>query len=80
MQVTALIPFSPEHVALMKVSDVFETDGVLPGVSEHKTVWKVVTLTKYLDSTKFYLEARYRGIYFGSFSFHKGKLTQEIAG
>jgi len=72
-----VIPFSAEHAALMRVGESFETDGVLPGVSADKTIWKVVSMTNKAGSPHFYLEARYCGVYFGTFTFHRGKLAQE---
>lgn len=68
------VPFSKEHVATLKVGDQFETDGVIPGVAPDKLVWKVVAETR---TKGLFLEARYRGVYFGSFTFAGGKLRQE---
>jgi hypothetical protein len=72
-----MIPFSPEHAVTLKVGDQFETDGVFPGVVGDTTVWKVVTITGNSAQVMFHLEARYCGIYLGSFTFYKGKLEGE---
>ena len=74
---TAPVLFSKEHVATLKMGDQFETDGVLPGVSDHKTVWKVTLITGSDLNLFYFLEARYRGVYFGTFTYNKGKLVQE---
>ena len=64
-----VISFSKEHADNMHVGETFETDGVFPGVSSDKLVWKVVSARGQGLKIRYFLEARYLNIYFGSFSF-----------
>lgn len=75
-----MIPFSKEHVASLRVGESFETDGVFPGVSKDKVIWKVTAATEGKKGSKFHLEARYLGVYFGSYAFYDGRLelTEQV--
>jgi hypothetical protein len=62
-----VVLLSKEHLATLKDSDTFETEGVFQGLSDAKVKWFLSNILKEKKEVAYVFEVSYMGIHMGNY-------------